>query len=294
MVQVAGGGGESLVVLNQSLGRVSFPFSRFTHAFAEHSDELTADLRSQGAAIAPRGAVLAEVTGGPASTNLNLHTQLTDYVIVCPGEASDVPAEHQLPLADLSLRHDVDDDRVLMWSTRLDREVVPVYLGYLLPMALPQLHRTLLMLAPESLAAVDAWRGVPEPAAADGVVARPRLVVGNVVLSRRSWSMLASALPRRTDGPTDAEWFLGWQRWRRRHGLPAQVFATVYEGSGRPKPQYVDCTSYVSLLVLEASIGAEDSRVVLREMLPSPADLGTGRVTELVVETYPLPLEESQ
>jgi hypothetical protein len=293
MVQVARGGGESVFVLNQSLGGVSFPFSRFTHAFTEHSDELSVDLRSQGAAIAPRGAVLAEVTGGSASTNLNLHTQLTDYVIVCPGEVSDVPAENQLPLADLSLRHDVDEARVLMWSTRLDREVVPVYLGYLVPMALPQLHRTLLMLAPNSLAAVDAWRGVPEPPSADGVVARPRLVVGSVVLSRRSWSMVASALPRRTDGLADAEWFLGWQRWRRRHGLPAQVFATVYEGSGRPKPQYVDCTSYVSLLVLEASISAEDSRVVLREMLPSPADLGTGRVTELVVETYPLPLEET-
>lgn len=293
MLQVARDGDAPLFVLNQSLGRLSFPFSRFTHAFTEHSDTLTAELRAQGAAIAPRGTVLAEVTGGSASTNLNLHTQLTEYVIVCPGEVSDVPEANQLALEDLSLCHDVDQDRVLMWSTRLDCEVIPVYLGYLLPMALPQLHRTLLMLAPESLAAVDAWRGVPEPTADDGVVDRPRLVVGNLVLSRRSWTMVASALPGQADGMTDAEWFLGWQRWRQRHGLPEQFFATLFAGSGRPKPQYVDCTSLASLRVLEAEIGAEDSSVVLREMLPSPADLGAGHVTEFAVETYPMPAEDT-
>lgn len=292
MVQVGRDAGEDVFVLNQSMGGVSFPFSRFTHAFDEHSDELSRELRTQGATLAPPGAVLAEVTGGSATTNLNLHTQLTDYVIVCPGEVSDVPPDCQLPLSDLSLRHDDEEDRVLMWSTRLGREVVPVYLGYLVPMALPQLHRTMLLLAPNSLAPVDPWRGVPEPPDIDGVVARPRLRVGSLLLSRRSWSMVASALPRRTDEMTDAEWFLGWQRWRRRQGLTAQVFATVFEGAGRPKPQYLDCTSFVALRVFEASIGADDARVVLREMLPSPADLGSGRVTEVVVETYPMPGEE--
>ncbi|GAA0897909.1 hypothetical protein GCM10009557_72960 [Virgisporangium ochraceum] len=278
LVQVAG----PLVVLNQSLGGLSFPFSRFTHCFG---DDLAERLRAQAAAVAPPGSVFAEVTGGPVTTNLNLHARLTDHVVVCPGETSLAPPECQLPLGDLYLRHDVDTDRVVLRSTRLDREVVPVYLGYLVPMALPQLHRTLLLLSPTSLATVDVWRGVPRP---EGVLARPRVRVGDVVVSRRSWSTTAAALPRRAGGDSDAVWFLGWQRFRREHGLPDRFFATVHSGSGRPKPQYVDCGSYLSLLALEALSTGDDDRVVLREMLPDGGDLSGGRhVTEYVIETFP-------
>ncbi|MFI9639330.1 lantibiotic dehydratase [Micromonospora sp. NPDC051925] len=295
--------GPPLVVVNQSLGGLSFPFSRFTHCFDDTPPALSARLRAQAAEVAPPGTVFAEVTGGPATTNLNLHAQLTDYVIVCPGETSLAPEASQLPLADLYLRHEPDTDRVVLRSRRLDREVIPVYLGYLVPMALPQLHRALLLLSPTSMAVVDVWRGVPESPDADGVVRRPRVRVGDVVVSRRSWAMSAAALPRRAEGDTDADWFLGWQRWRRARRLPTELFATVHGGaggrpSGRPKPQYVDCASYLSLLALEALLTADDDRVVFREMLPSgdevtdSADMTAGsaqgrHVTEFVIETFP-------
>jgi hypothetical protein len=279
LVQVAG----PLVVLNQSLGGLSFPFSRFTHCF---DDDLPRRLRAQATAVAPPGAVFAEVTGGPVTTNLNLHARLTDHVIVCPGETSLAPEDSRIPLSDLYLEHDVDTDRVVLRSTRSGREVVPVYLGYLVPMALPQLHRTLLLLSPTSLATLDVWRGVPRPQ--DG--ARPRVRVGDVVVSRRSWSMTAAALPRRADGESDAAWFLRWQRFRRGHGLPDRMFATVHGGRGRPKPQYVDCASYLSVLALEALLSGDDDRVTFREMLPSGRDLVDGRhVTEFVIETFPTP-----
>ncbi|MFI6163468.1 lantibiotic dehydratase [Micromonospora haikouensis] len=297
LVQVARGPDRPLVVVNQSLGGLSFPFSRFTHCFEDTVPPLSGRLRAQAAELSPPGAVFAELTGGPATTNLNLHARLTDYVIVCPGETSLVPEENQLPLADLYLHHDVDTDRVVLRSTRSGQEVIPIYLGYLVPMALPQLHRALLLLSPTSMAVVDVWRGIPAAPDTDGVTRRPRVRVGDVVVSRRSWSMTGAALPRRAEGDTDAAWFLGWRRWRRAHGLPARLFATVHVGAGgrvtaRPKPQYVDGDSYLSLLALEALVTSGDDRVVFREMLPSGDELtagpGHGRhVTEFVIETFP-------
>ncbi|MEV6963916.1 lantibiotic dehydratase [Hamadaea sp. NPDC051192] len=294
LVQLAQGPDGPLVVLNQSLGGLSFPFSRFTHCFDDATPPLSPRLRTAATEAAPPGAVFAEVTGGPATTNLNLHAQLTDYVIVCPGDSSIVPPAARLPLDDLYLCHDIGADRVVLRSRRLDREVIPVYLGYLVPMALPQLHRTLLLLSPTSLAPLDIWRGVPATPDADGVTRRPRVRAGEVVLSRRSWSVDASALPVRRDGDTDADWFLGWQRWRRAYGLPAEMFATVHPAGSRagqrPKPQYVDCSAYLSLVALEALIGGGAGRVVFREMLPGGGDLHSagGHVTEYVIETFPI------
>ncbi|GAA3234352.1 hypothetical protein GCM10010532_071640 [Dactylosporangium siamense] len=294
LVQVVPRAEGPLLVLNQSLGGVSFPFSRFTHCFDDTAPSV-GQLRAQAADVAPAGAVFAEVTGGPVTTNLNLHGQLTDYVIVCPGETSLAPPECQIPLSDLYLLHDAASDRVVLRSARLGREVVPVYLGYLVPMALPQLHRTLLLLSPTSLATFDVWRGVPAPPPVDGVVARPRVLIGDLVVSRRSWSTTVAVLPRRGEGDTDAAWFLRWQRWQRAHRLPAQLFATVHSGfGGRPKPQYVDCGSYLSLVALESSLDANADRVVFREMLPAGDQLTAGsaqgrHVTEFVIETFPSP-----
>ncbi|WP_406070686.1 lantibiotic dehydratase [Micromonospora sp. NBC_01638] len=287
---------DPLLVLNQSFGGLSFPFSRFTHCFDADTPTLAERLRAQAAEVTPPGVVFAELTGGAATTNLNLHARLTDYVIVCPGETSSVPAERQLTLDDLYLVHDPETDRIVLRSTRLDREVVAVYLGYLVPMALPQIPRTLLLLSPASMVRLDVWRGVPAAATADGVTTRPRLRAGNVVLSRRSWSVRVRDLPETGDPGVDPAAFLDWRRWRARHGVPEQVFATVYPADpGRlvtnPKPQYVDFGSPLSMQALRVALDGPDDRVVLRELLPAADELAAhgehgGHVSELAVETF--------
>ncbi|MFJ4970990.1 lantibiotic dehydratase [Streptomyces sp. NPDC088755] len=290
-LQIADRPGDPLVVLNRSYGGVSFPFSRFTQLF----DGLAERLRTEADAIVPEGAVLAEVTGGPVTSNLNLHGRLTPYEIVCPGERGTLEAEFRMSLDDLHLVHDPEAGRLVLRSARLDREVIPVYLGYLVPLALPELPRTLLLLSPTSMAPLNVWAGVPEGAPdASGVTTRPRVRHGSLVLSRRSWSAPATALPlHRACAPEDG-WFLGWHAFRRAHALPDRVFVTVSDSGARgatgAKPQYLDFDSPLSLSAFEALIKAPEARVVFREALPDedalPTVSGDGRhVAELAVET---------
>ncbi|MEE1926718.1 lantibiotic dehydratase [Streptomyces sp. TRM 70351] len=319
LARPAPGGGQPLAVLNRSYGGLAFPFSRFTHVYdgtasdgathgaaqdAVHGDTaaggapastgqgLSALLREEMRARQPHGAVFAELTGGPVTSNLNQHGRLTDYQIVCPGETSTVPEEDRVHLDDLYVEHDEAADRLVLRSRRLGREVVPVYLGYLVPVALPEIPRTLLLFSPSTMTPTDIWGGVPQGPAADGVTRRPRVRHGDVVISRRSWSADASVLPVRRPGTGEAEWYLEWQRWRRAHGLPDQVFATVSRGGPGAKPVHVDFDSHLSLTAFDALVDREPgSRVTLREALPAEDGLHVtsqrGRhVAELAVETF--------
>ncbi|MFF7498609.1 lantibiotic dehydratase [Streptomyces lavendulae] len=285
-------GGE-LTVLNRSYGGLSFPFSRFTHVYGERDGQPSLDgqSRATAAAVTPPGAVFAEVTGGPVTTNLNLHGRLTEYEIVCPGESGTLPEERLLRLDDLYAQHVPETGRVVLRSRRLGVEVIPVYLGYLVPLALPAVPRTLLLLSPSSMSPLDVWAGVAEAVPHGGVSARPRVVHGDVVLSRRSWTTTAGELP--AHGAREAAHFLEWQRWRRAHGLPERVFATVSAGPSAlgAKPQYVDFASLLSLAAFEPLLREGGHRVVFREMLPDPGSLHTlsergAHVAELAVETF--------
>ncbi|MEU3066683.1 lantibiotic dehydratase [Streptomyces sp. NPDC006906] len=289
-VQIADRPDDPLVVLNRSYGGVSFPFSRFTQLF----DGLGERLLANTGTLVPEGAVLAEVTGGPVTSNLNLHGRLTPYEIVCPGERGTLDEEFRIELDDLHLVHDPAADRLALRSARLDREVIPVYLGYLVPLALPELPRTLLLLSPTSMAPLNVWAGVPEGEPSCGVTGRPRVRHGSLVLSRRSWSAPATVLPLHRPGTPEDGWFLDWHAFRRTHGLPDRVFATVSDTGARgatgAKPQYLDFDSPLSLSAFEALVKSPDARVVFREMLPDedalPTVSGPGRhVAELAVET---------
>ncbi|WP_338015776.1 lantibiotic dehydratase [Kitasatospora sp. CB01950] len=307
-VQLSARDGEPLVVLNHSYGGLCFPFTRFTHCFEGAADgaDLPADppaalpaaLRGTLREVAPAGAVLAEVTAGAATTNLNLHGRLTDYELVCPGETSTAPEDAQIHLDDLYVEHDPDADRLVLRSRRLGVEVVPVYLGYLVPMVLPEIPRSLLLFSPTSRVTPELWRGVPAGPAPEGVARRPRVRYGSLVLHRRNWTADAAALPQLPPGATESERYLEWQRWRRRHRLPVRVFARAYpEGPGVPlgvaKPQYVDFASPLSLTALDAMLAGGAGRLVLEEMLPGEDALhvrsARGRhVAELALEVLPL------
>jgi Lantibiotic dehydratase, N terminus len=273
-------GGDPLVVVNRIYSGLTLLFSRFAHCF---DAGLTTALRRSLDAVVPEGAVFAELKGGYDATNLNLHPVVTPYEVVCPGETSFRPPAEQIPVEDLVVEHDAAADRLRLRSRRLGVEVIPVYLGFLLPMALPEVQQVLLNFSSTSMVQLDLWEGT---GLGENGGELPRVTLGNVVLQRRRWRFAADALPPVVAGQSDEEWYLAWREWQRAAGLPRHVFAGL---GGEHKPQYVDFDSFACVRLLDTAARKSASAVVLSEMLPGPDDLWLGDgadryVTELTVE----------
>ncbi|MGC0416009.1 lantibiotic dehydratase [Embleya sp. AB8] len=298
-VQPIAGRGPHRAVLNRSFGALAFPFSRFTHCFEDTAGVGLA--REVGAALGelqPPGALFAEIVGGAANHNLNLHARVLDLQLVYPGEKSSLPPEHQITLDDLEVRHDVDQDRLVLRSHRLDCEIIPLYLGYLIPLALPEIPRTLLHFSPAGQAVLDVWGGIPEGAEVAGVSTRPRVTHRGLVVARRRWSTTVEHLPVDPPGAGDSDRLLAWRRWQRAHGLPEQVFARFRgdgEGTGGwSKPQHFDLTSALSLSLLAGLVKTPGREVLFEEVLPDagqlPVTSASGRhVAEMLIEVVSRP-----
>lgn len=307
-LQIADQGGRQRVVVNRVYSGMTLLFSRFAYLFQQ--EDLAGVLRKELARLQPPGTVLAELKGGYDATNLNLHPAVTPYELVCPGELSFRPPAEQIHMDDLLIEHDPATDRVLLRSRRLNAEVIPVYLGFLLPMALPEVQQVLLNFAYVGMAQLDLWAGTEVPLPDHGIAGYPRIRYRDVVLQRRMWKLHPDHLPpARTPDQSEADWFLTWARWRRDNGLPRRVFATpegsrltraqAADGAGGEggdaggrldhKPLYVDFDSFFSLQLLEAMARKAGTRMVLTEMLPGRDEqaLRIGDqtyVTELTVE----------
>lgn len=297
LVQSATIGKQRRVVLNQLYGGLHFPFSRFAYALPDvETAGFDAILRARAVSSLSTDQVYAEVTGGLVTSNLNLHPELTSYEIVCPGERSSRPLDQQIDFDDLYAVHDVARDRVTLRSRRLGKEVVPAYLGYLIPLALPEIPRSLLLFAHTAMMQLDPWAGQASAQITDGVGYRPRVRVGEVVLTRRAWRVAGSDLPLDTCGDSDR--MLTWRRWQRAHGLPERVFAKVsrtsgFRGAGTSKPMYVDFASGLTLQALEGALDV-DALVTFTECLPDPADApghseSGSHAIEYAIEVLPEP-----
>lgn len=300
-LQIADAGGRPLGVVNRAYSGLTLLFSRFAHCFTGGGDARLLDgLRASLAELQPEGAVFAELTGGYDTANLNAHPSVLPYELVCPGDVSFRAPGEQIAIDDLVITDDLIRDRLQLRSRRLGCEVIPVYLGFLMPLALPELQRLLLTFSYTSMAVPDFWSGTDQPLGGDPIRGHPRIRYRNLIVQRQVWKADPARMPQRGTSGSDAEWFLDWTRWRREHGLPRWVFATPdmpapgeRPAPGTPvpdrKPHFVDFEDYFSLTLLDHIVKAAGRRLVLVEMLPDPSQLWVrsreGRwVTELTVE----------
>jgi len=299
-VQLAGDAQSPLVVINKIMPGLSFIFSRFTHCFPQGDFQLAREIRAEMSDYCPPDSVFAELTGGVPGTNLNLHEPLCDFHLVLPAEGSTWPMENQLHLDDLTIQYSTADEEPILWSPRLQKRVIPVYLGYLMPTALPLLARTVLTFSPSLMANVDPWAGFSEDVSA-GTIHRPRVSVGKVVLSRERWTFLAEDLPLLDPAEDLSGWYLRWRSWQVVAGIPNRVFAAFSAPADssdageatswvqRSKPVYVDFESVLNLKAIDQHLRRNRGSVQLTEALPSEQELyvtseAGHHVSEIAVE----------
>jgi len=261
-----------------------------------------ADVRAQLAQMEPLPVEITPVLG----LNFQLHPRLTSWVLEVPGEPSPDPGR-TLPLSDLLLSHDCQDDTLRLFSTRLEREVEPIHLGFLRDLNLPDDLLLLRALSPRIAEdtvservrmydVLDRWeifQGLPVRAY------RPRLEVGRLVLERARWAtpFAAVPLPERSEAP--ASFARRLDSWRRGTGLPRRGFVRRLvpglAGAGaHVPPQYLDFHNPLSFhglrrLVTDVHAGRlPDGWLLMSELLPRPEDAtlsiaGRAHVSELLV-----------
>jgi len=221
-------GGPALLV-SSLVGGFGKYFSRFLGLFP---DDVYGDLRLRNAA-AGNGALLAEIAAD-GDFNANLHPPLVPWEVDYP-TAEGSGGEGRLSVDELVVEPHPRDPHALRLRRGADGSpVVPLDLGFLNPLWRPPLFRLLVQMAPAASFHLELPK---RPQAAEGdaeevaprVVHRPRIVYdGRLVLARRRWEVPAELFPVRGGGETDDEYFLRADRWRRRCGLPREVFVSLY------------------------------------------------------------------
>lgn len=279
--------------------------SRMLSRFLPHDEAASADVAAylRAASPASRCAAIPGVFG----FNANLHPPCAALELDIPPYGRGHAGLERVPLAECELRHDARTGQVRLYSPD-GRALDAIYFGIQMPARLPRVHRMLNALVASSDAVIPIWRTLAPRLIADEerVVVLPRLTLGTLVLSRRVWHVPASLFP--ASSLSDADFFQALQRWRREHGLPAEVFYqhARFESRAAPttdahalrdralamrksvKPMHLRFADPVAVAGLRRS-GLLGSDLVLTEALPSSQETiasvgGMAHVCELSIE----------
>ncbi|WP_436533328.1 lantibiotic dehydratase [Actinoplanes sp. HUAS TT8] len=276
------------------LNRIGDGWGRYTSRF------LTAlDPRLAGAVTdqVRRHSAATPVQYRPVSAfNANLHPMLTAE------EAGEDPAWSSLPIEDLELVHEPENNALRLRVAATGRPIDLLYLGFLLQPGLPD-RAAPLYLDLGGSNAVLGHLAPTEPVEVDGRIVhrRSRLGYRDLTLVRGSWLLDAATvaalrddLLRDGDVPVAAA-----ARWAAALNLPRAVFVSGAGGDlltdpqalrayfQDPKPQFFDLGSALHLRCLAKTLGQFTGGIRLEEALPVPGTGPTGRrAAEFVVETY--------
>jgi lantibiotic biosynthesis protein len=233
---------------------------RFCHA----DPDLAALVRAHLAAEEARrpDPVFAEIVHMPEGRvgNILCRPLLREYEIPFLGR-SGAPADRQIPVTDLMVS--VRDDRVVLRSRRLGREVVPrLTNAHNYGRRSLGLYRFLCRLQTQGVATSLGWDWGP----LDDAPFLPRVTSGRLVLSRARWN-LDQAEVRALDQVGTASGFATVQRWRAERRLPRYVAL-----ADRDNELVVDLDNVLSLEALAHQL-RERRGARLVEVFPGPEEL---------------------
>ncbi|MCZ0994119.1 lantibiotic dehydratase [Streptomyces noursei] len=315
-VQFAGGTPSPDVVVNGVLTGYGVYFSRFS-SFVQGSaaDDWTlrTAVREHLRKAFPGQVDLNMVAG----LNFNLHPPLTDRVLNYPGTWPTSPEMRAYSLDRLAIRIDHANRGVLLWDPELDEQVHLAPMNFMLPIVVPVLYNLLEVLSPtirynyapmDDIGRAMGHRGYPGSS--------PRLVVGEVVASRRTWTVPARDIPELVELSKDSyPALLRFDQWRRERGLPQHAFVLTQRLdeynllSGQVeeiprdwsdfrhltrasvhKPMYVDFRNpYLVRSFAKSALTRDDVYASIRECVPAPDEYGgsgPAAAEEFFVELY--------
>lgn len=245
-----------------------------------------------------------------ANFNANLHPPLLDDEISYPiGESRG--SGGRIDLTDLEVHPDRGAPILTLRHRRDGRRVSPIDTGFLAQNLRPPLYKLLAAFSPASSFRLPLPLGSGPHFHPDSpVTVRPRITFNRrIVLYRRAWQVPGPIFPRLRDGESELDYFARVHRWRRRHALPDQVYASLGELHGAAaelagsrgddplptvesqdrKPHFIDFRSPL-LVTLFGRLAPEHDRFMatLEERLPGPEALprhrGRPYATELVLQ----------
>ena len=249
---------------------------RFCHGDARLHALVREELRLEEAGRAD--AIFAEIVHLPEGRigNVLLRPLLRRWELPFAA-TSGAPLEQQLPLDDLFVT--VDGDRVILWSRRLDREIVPRLTSahnYDTSSSVG-LYQFLCRMQSQNVAAGLKWDW---GALADAPFL-PRVVCGRIILARARWRLHSARLQPLREATRDERW-RQVQAMRRELGLPRLV-ALADEDNLLP----IDLDQVLSVETF-AHLIAHRSQASVVEMLAPSAELTVrgpdgGYVSELII-----------
>ncbi|GLF97397.1 lantibiotic dehydratase [Streptomyces yaizuensis] len=239
--------------------------------------------------------------------NFNLHPPLTRKVVDYPGGVTLGAGRTPYTLDRLEVRADPATRSLSLWDPEAGEALDLVPMNFLTPIGVPLLYRLLEALTPSNR---YLWKPLDDILDAGGPAAHtggaPRLVVGDVVADRRSWTVPAADIAMLEELSRDSfEALVDFDTWRLARGLPRHAFVLcqtpeerdVMAGRSRKvsrrwsdyehlrrasvhKPMYVDFRNpYLVRSFAKSALSRGDVLVSVRECLPSVDDYGpdTGR-----------------
>ncbi|PCC68745.1 Lantibiotic dehydratase, C terminus [Nannocystis exedens] len=237
-------------------------FGRMCLGYPELDERVRAVLRAEEAT--DPDAIFAEIVHLPEARvgNVICRPVLRDYEIPYLGRSS-APVDRQIPITDLWVS--VRGDRVVLWSARLGRRVLPRLTSahnFAMRNNLP-LYRFLGWLQGQGVASALTWNW----GALDVLPALPRVVVGRAVLARAQWRVEQHELRELGAARGDTARFHRVQRWRARRRFPRHV---LLQDADNLLP--VDLDNVLSVESFVHLVKNRDEAVLL-EMFPGPDEL---------------------
>ena len=279
LVQPVDHDGVDGVVLNQIYGGRSGILSRFCEVLdADGMDQLHAYLDK--GSEAGRHAELSGVFG----FNANRHPAMSEHELVIPPFGPSYEHTNKIHLSDLKLSY-VPSEHRLVFSDRDDRPIDIWYHGLLTPVMLPAVHRTIALAFSEGPCFLVANALAKAMDASGGDVLRsPRVTLGKVVISRRSWTLAYSTCPDAS--MPAAQFYLAIRDWQKTHGLPERFFVRALLGGSNEKarisryaamkeinfkdlkPFYVDLRNPRFVRLLQNMLKRHTLSLMVSELLP--------------------------